>query len=363
MKQNDNLLDIITVLWNNRRYIIISTVVAIIIAVIGSLLMDNYYKASTSFYAASPDLALPATVGAVENKQEYYGTDTDLDRLFSLANSSLISDYLISKYKLYEHYDIDSTHQKAKSKILKKFRSLFNTQKTKYDALEMSIEDKDRELAAIMVNDARNKLNTLAQSIVKETQAQLINKYKANIDEKQIIMNKLSDSLQVTRTKYGVYNTSSQSEILTTQLVKSSSMLNDYKARLTVLKDDPIYRDSLSMIKARISGAEKQLAATQKKMDLFNSGLAKIVNLELEQREFAEQLSLDKERYKQLKGAYQSSFSALHVVERANTPVEKSRPKRSLYVIGAAMLAFIISSLMILFLHSFKGIKEAIQNA
>lgn len=356
MKQNDQLVEILHLLYQKRKYIIWTCVIAVVVAIVCSLVMPNYYQASTTFYAASPDLAQPAPVGSLERKQEYYGTDNDLDRLFSLANSSQVSNYLISKYDLYNHYDIDPTSAKAKFKIQEKFNKYFNTKKTKYDALELSMEDQDPELSAKMANDARNKIDELAQNVIKESQQQLITKYEINIQEKEAQMAILNDSLSRVRVTYGVYNTVSQSEILTGLLANTQASLSNYKAKYDVFKNDRIYRDSLTAIQAKISGSERQLTEVKKQLGLFNDGLAKVVILEVEQREFIEQLSFDKERYKQLKAAYSSPFKALLTIEEASTPVQKSRPKRSLYVIGAAILSFAIAVLTLLLLHSFKDV-------
>ena len=127
MKQNDHLVEVLHLLYQKRKYIIWTCLIATLVAVVCSLVMPNYYQASTTFYAASPDLALPAPVGSLERKQEYYGTDNDLDRLFSLANSHVVSGYLIEKYDLYKHYDIDPEGTKAKFKIQEKFNKYFNT--------------------------------------------------------------------------------------------------------------------------------------------------------------------------------------------------------------------------------------------
>jgi LPS O-antigen subunit length determinant protein (WzzB/FepE family) len=99
-------------------------------------------------------------------------------------------------------------------------------------------------------------------------------------------------------------------------------------------------------------------------LESFNSGLPMITYLEQEQKEFSEQLSLDKERYKQLKAARKNDFTALHIVEFAETPVIKSRPKRSILVISATAIIFILSLLIIMVLEKYKSINwKALKDA
>ena len=68
------------------------------------------------------------------------------------------------------------------------------------------------------------------------------------------------------------------------------------------------------------------------------------------------ELSIEKERLKKLLATYNQSFSAVHLVEKEQIPDEKSRPKRSLYVIGFSLLGFILSCLAALLLDGTKEI-------
>jgi len=95
------------------------------------------------FYAASPDLASPEQIfGESNTTTRYYGSDSDRDRLFSIAGSSVVTDFLIQKYHLYERYEIDSTHTKAPYRVRQQLLDLFTVEKTKYDALELSVEER-----------------------------------------------------------------------------------------------------------------------------------------------------------------------------------------------------------------------------
>jgi tyrosine-protein kinase Etk/Wzc len=73
--------------------------------------------------------------------------------------------------------------------------------------------------------------------------------------------------------------------------------------------------------------------------------------------EASEQLSQDQERYKQIKAAYNSYFPAIHLVEEAAVPIIKSRPKRTLIVMAATFVAFIVSLIGVLLLQLSKDVK------
>jgi len=354
MNQNENLLGIISIIYKWRKNIILTCILAAILSVIGSLLLPNYYKSTTIFYAASPDLAKPSPVGLMAADQDFYGEEEDLDRLFSISSSGEVADYIISKYNLYEHYDINPESKKGPFKIRERFNKMYKTLKTKFGALQLSVEDKDPKIAASIANDARTKINDIAQSLIKQSQSQLLETYKINITQKEIISKTLSDSLYRMREKYSIYNTESQGQVYAELLARASASLNDKKARLSVYKNTPGLRDSVSYLNAAIKGLENQKSSITDQVNWFNKGLAQVMNLEFEQKDMTKQLSVDKERYKQLQATYNTPFNGIHVVEQAEEPVVKSRPKRSIIVLGICFATLIFSILAVLFLESYR---------
>ena len=84
--------------------------------------------------------------------------------------------------------------------------------------------------------------------------------------------------------------------------------------------------------------------------------MAKVDVLNRQHVEASIQLSEDKERYKQIQAAYNSDVSAIILVEKAQVPVVKSRPVRSLIVIGAVLIAFLFAVIGVLLLDNYKDV-------
>jgi len=364
MSENENLIDLFSVLYRNRKRIIYSCLAAAVLTAVLSLLLKNYYQATTIFYPASTDLAKPVPVGGVEDNRNYYGNDFDLDRLLTIANSDEVAEYLITKYDLYTHYDIDSTSKRGPSNLRKKLRKLYKTEKSRFDAIELSVEDKNPELSAQMANDAREKVNTIAQGLIKGSQYKMVKAYDETLVKKEIGIKALSDSLARVRAKYKIYSVESQGEVFGENLTVTQSNIMNTSARLKAYKEMSGPQDSIRKLQILLKGLENQYSALEKNVALFNEGYSTVLSLELEQRKFADQLAIDKERYKQLKLTYDSPFAAIHLVQEAEVPNLKSRPKRSLYVIGITLLTGILSMLWILLSHQFKntGWREVFRN-
>ncbi len=356
MNNDFNLLDVLKVLGRWKKHIIRTTIGVALLSVIGALLMPTFYKSSTTFYAAHPDLAKPEPVGGGESSKFIYGTGDDLDRLFSVANSSEIRNYLIGKFNLYEHYDIDSSKTKGPANMALQFTKLYNTTRTKYDAMILSMEDEDPVLARDIVRAAREKLSDRAQNLVKSSQNKSLTTSQANIKTQEIELTTINDNLIVLKSKYGIFDSQTQGEVFAQMITSVKSSLDQKEAQLKTLKTLHMSRDSIRIITSQIAGLKGKNASLRKTDSLYNAGILKVLALEQSQRRMADELSLEQERYKKLKASFDNPFTALHIVEKEEVPVEKSRPKRSIIVIGLTFLAFVLSCLGALVVDATKDI-------
>lgn len=327
MSQSETLLDIIGVLWRWRKKILALTTIAAIGSIVLSLMLDNYYQATTTFYAASEDLSKPTPIGEIDRNIRYYGTDTDVDRLLTIANSSDLKSKIINEFNLYKHYEIDPDSKDAEHKINLRFSKLYNVTKTKLDAIELSVEDTDPELAARIANSARDKINDSSQKTIKDGQANLIQTFEKKINQNEIQLKSLGDSLTLLRKKYNVFDLETQTQVLLEQL-------------------------SL----ARSKGQTKLALSLEKQIENYNAGYSAVAVISAEHEASSTQLGLDKQKYKQLKSSFESPFPAIHIINQATVPVIKSRPRRSLYVIGASLFAFLLSTLGALIIDTSKKV-------
>ena len=358
MDQKTTLTDIIKLIYKRRKQIIIATSTITILTIVIMMMMPDYYKATTIFYAASPDLSKPDPLGETSVQKKYYGDKKDIDRLLTIANSNNIKDYLIKKFDLYKHYDIDSTGKYGKFKIRKKISKLFVVKKNDKDAIELSIEDKDKKMAANMVNDAREKIKTEVHNLIKKIQQSEIEKYNLEISDKNKKLKILFDSIEHIKTQYSIYDPTTQSEALTEQLTTTKSKLSFLKSKLkSVVKDRYVKRDSISLLKANIAGNISKLQELDSLIKIFNKGALKLSPLEKQKIQFINQMTLDNEKLNQLNAIYNSDFKVLHLVEKAEIPLRKFRPKRSLYVLGAFLLSLFFSILVVLIIEENKKIK------
>lgn len=343
MNNEYSLADFILKLVAWKKELLRAFAIILITSVAGSLMLPNYYQSETIFYAASPDLAKPIPIGEEDKDVRIYGDDKDLDRLFTIANSYEVLFFLIDSFDLYTHYDIDRDHPKAKFKVREELMDNYNTIKTKYGALQLVVEDKQPEMAAAIANAAREKIEKIAQKIVKDSQFKLIDNYNSNISIKQIQGDSLASRLRRIKQVSGVFDSWGQSNIYTKLLAEAESDLEDAKGKITFYKKYPAYRDSLIKYMAKESGAINKKDKATVELKKYEPVLSELKQLEQELSRLQDQISLDKERLKQLNATYTVPFTALHLVEAAEIPVQKSRPKRSIIVLLTTLCGMVLS--------------------
>ena len=301
------------------------------------------------FYAANPDLAAPMPIGEASDKKFIYGTDSDLDRLFSIAKSNGLTAHLIEKFDLFNHYGINPEAPLARHKLSQKLQKLYSTAKTKYDAIDLSVEDKDPQFATDMANAAREKVNDIAQDIIKESFKKQISTYESGLQEKKKKYSVLVDSLNRSRERYGIFSSDSQGESYSATLIDVEGAYLNASAELSVIeKSRGVPRDSILKKRARKAGLEKQFEKLKADISNFNKGFPIVKDLERITKEQSIQMNIDETRLSSLRTSYNSDITAIHVIEQADVPVYKSRPKRSYLVIGAAFFTTILLSLWVI---------------
>jgi uncharacterized protein involved in exopolysaccharide biosynthesis len=354
MSKEYNLSEFVYQILRWKKQLIIASVLFFVLSIIGSLLLPNYYQADTTFYAASPDLAKPIPIGGDEKDVRIYGDDNDLDRLFTIASSHEVLYYLIDSFNLYEHYGIDKNNVKSKFKVREKLMSNYKTIKTKYGALLLIVEDKKPELAANIANAAREKIENIAQMVVKSSQKKLIENYDFNIKNKQYQSDSLARTLKSIKDSSGIFETWEQTSLYNKILTQAESDLQDAKGKISFYKKYPSYRDSVIRYMAVEMGAESKKEKALAELGKYAPIISQLKQLEQEQARIVDQINLDKERLKQLNSTYSVPFTALHLIESADVPVQKSRPKRSIIVLLCTLCGIMLSILAIFVIDSVK---------
>lgn len=367
MENKDNLIGVLVTLFRYKRPILWATLAtAVGTALISFLFLDNYYKSTTTFYPVSPDVFKPEQMfGQSTKDMDYYGGEEDVDRLLTIAQSGELYDFLIKKYDLYRHYKIDSTKEQAPFKVREALEGLYSVKKTKFNAIEISVEDKDRRLASDMTNTARDKVDEIAQRLIREIQANLIRAYETSFIEKNKTLRGMGDTLMQMRNSFGVIDPETQTEAVTKVSVEAQGNFIRSKARLDALKTNPsVSKDTIALLEATLKGYEEESKNNALVMKKYNEGYNGVSQMKQLYEQERNQIGRDQQRYSQLKVAFQTQIQALKLVESGAIPIVKSRPKRSILVLSATLIALVLSVIGALLIDSYRNVDwTAIQKA
>lgn len=364
MQDNDNnLLDVLRAIYKKRKFIITICSIVVLGTIVISLFLPNYYKATTSFYAASPSLIDPNRVFATsELGVEYFGGDDEVNQLLSAAGSNFLFDYVIKTFDLYSVYDIDTTDVKAPSKVLKKLKKRYSVVKNANDGIDISIEDTDKERAALMANAIRIKVDEIHSGFLRSSQDLVLNTHKQSLAERRINLKIVSDSLSKVREKYQIYNAEAQSEFLASYVPKVQAQLVGAKAKLQAYQTQGV-SDSIRFYKAQTSYLQKQLNSLTKddgsgtfNLESLNKGMSLTTALEEEVEQLSKDISEQQELFLRFKNIMNAKVSSLVGVEIAKVPVVKSRPKRSILVLSSAIISFLLCVFGVLLFENYNYI-------
>ena len=353
MSNRDNLLGVLGTIYRWRKALRNACLIALVGSIAIALWMDTYYKATTIFYPSNQDLSKPELIfGGMSKVTEYFGGDKDVDRILEIAAGNELVDYMIGHFGLFKHYDIDSSDHEGRYWARLKFRGLYEVQKNRNDAIELTIEDTDPQLASDMVNAARKKIDELGQSLTKDSQAKLLASYDANFKRQTAELVRLGDSVRIVQARYKIYSGGEQGNQLSLQLTRAENDIARNRARLEVLDGNPVIPlDTIQYIKANLRGAERQrqMLLSSKpnsgNMNLhdYNQGIGFVAIANDLHNQARKQLSYDMERYNQILAAYNTNIPSIQIVEVAEPPMMKNRPRRSIIVIGAVLAAFLFT--------------------
>ncbi|TVR79874.1 MAG: hypothetical protein EA412_05410 [Chitinophagaceae bacterium] len=207
MQNEFNLLHAIKIFWKRKLWLLIAFILSAVVGIIVSFVIPERFLSYSTFYPANPSLTDRQTLFSVERSDgfiDYFGTKNDVNRLISIANSPQVSNYLIDRFNLFEHYEINPNSRFPQTQIMEKFEKQYSVIKTELNAIRISFLDTDKDLAAKIVNAAVGRVDQINKGLVgsnKEAIAHLFTDQIVNLENE---VEFLTDSLSFLAEKYNI---------------------------------------------------------------------------------------------------------------------------------------------------------------
>lgn len=222
------LIDIFRI-WNQfKKQIIICTVIAMLISIVVSLIVPEYFESKTILYPVSMTMSDRNIIFGQQQGQaefSYFGNKYDASRILQVANSAEVIDYIIQKYNLKHHYKYKDDEKYINTKVKEEFLDNYHALKNDKDAIEITLMDTDKDTCAIIVNDLALKIDEVATRPVSEGKEKIIKMLSTELSKKQGKM-KISPSANLT----------SEITQLSEALTQYSVSNNDKISSITILE-------------------------------------------------------------------------------------------------------------------------------
>ncbi len=210
------------VVYAYKKHLTIIGFIAIVLSAIlsGPFFITPLFESTVILYpTASNSISKVLLSDNFNNSKDIleFGEIEQTEQMLQVLNSNKIRDRIISKYKLLEHYEIKPDSKYKQTQLYDEYESNFVFRRTEYMAVQISVYDKNPQLAANMANDVAE----LVDSTINDMQKKIaIKAYKIVAAEYNNLKHEIKvkeDSLTVLR-EFGVHDYESQSEMFNRQL-------------------------------------------------------------------------------------------------------------------------------------------------
>lgn len=198
MSHTLDIVEIIKLLLKKKKILIWAGIIAIIVSVLVSLVLPNYYESTVTFYPSDPKMTDRSLLFQSEMNfaGNTFGDKLDADRLISIGKSGQIVTYCVQEFDLYKHFDIDPNAKYAHFKMNERFSKNYTIQKNEYGAVEVHVLDQNPDLAAKMANSIVKKIDEIHTGMVSSNKQEIVKLFESESTKKKKDLEYLQDSLR-----------------------------------------------------------------------------------------------------------------------------------------------------------------------
>ncbi len=203
-----NLLKIF-IKW--KWHIIAITLVGMLVIGGATYLIKPKYKSMAIVY--------PANLG--EYSEESYS-----EQMIQILNSREITDKVIAKYNLAQHYELDSAYKHFQSTMYYLYNENVSISKTEYESVEIDVLDTDPLMAKNMVNSILDFYNQKVREMHRLKLKELMTLNEKQTKHWSVVKDSLQNKIHALNDDYGLLDFKSQVEKLTEGIYRSNGNKN-----------------------------------------------------------------------------------------------------------------------------------------
>lgn len=366
--RNFSLTDVLYIFFRWRRFFVTNLAVIGILAVGISFLIPKKYRATTTVVVAPDRMSglgglsnlLSGSSGLLSLTPKLFGAGGGVsqeDLFLGLMNSRVVLEEVIRRFNLIEYYKIKN---KKIDLAIKKFRKDFSSDPNEFGIIEVSVIHKNPRISA----EIANFLVHLTDSLNIELNIERARRYRTYIETRYvqniIDLKKAEEDLASFQKKYGAFYVPEQIKTAIGVAGKLEMELLENEIELNTLESQFGSLSSASQnVQSKIQALRERLAQLRTKSEKNRESLLLPFNdMPDLQKEYIQRwrdveiqnklLEFIYPLYEQAKMEEYKSIPTIMVIDSAQPPQLKYRPKRAAIVIGIVFLMFCFHALICL---------------
>jgi uncharacterized protein involved in exopolysaccharide biosynthesis len=313
-------------LYKWRKPLIIISLAAAIISSGISFLITPKFKSTVILFPTSTNAISKALLadnygGKLDILE--FGEEAQTEQLLQILSSNEIRSRVIKKFNLMQHYEIENDSKYKMTRMFDEYNSNISYRRTEYMAVEITVLDKDPQIAADIANYISDQLDSVKNKMQKERAVKAFSIVETEYKKLQNDINMLEDSLTVLR-KMGVNDYETQAEAYNTQLAIALSKNNQQAVR-----------------------------AIEERLQLLGDYGSAYVSIRDELELEKKQLSAIKGKYEEAKVDATEDLPSKFVVDKAYKAERKSYPVRWLIVVLSTISTFLLCVMALIIIENF----------
>jgi tyrosine-protein kinase Etk/Wzc len=195
-----SFIDIIRIVWQKKKlfsYILFFT--AIVSAGV-SLLIPEYYKSSTTIFPVKLSQAPVNETALRRGNITDFGETGEAEQALEILNSNRLIEKIIDKFDLYKHYELNKSEPFAHTYVVRMFKSNVSTKRNKFNSIEITVSDKDPQMASDIANSITAYFDTIKYEVVQKRANDLIQNLEKNQANQKVVldsMKKVMDTFSI----------------------------------------------------------------------------------------------------------------------------------------------------------------------
>ncbi len=309
-------------------------------------LLPNIYSSTAIFLPTSPQSTDPDRL-AEGSKLEVGARSEDLDRVLTVGQSLPLAELMIRRFDLYRHYKAgEPGTDKVENSVLNEFNANLSIVHNERDAIELTFQDRDKKLAAAVANAMVAAIDSVNQQLTLENRRNVLEIYRRRSAQLGVTYEATRQHLVAARQHYGVFFGQEQ------QGRYLSKAVIDTEKELRVAEGGG--PGNAAGLRRALHGLTHAADGNPINLEGWTKGVDSVTLLNARLNDLQNRFVSSQGAYEQAATSLRSRVSSLYLVQKAYPATRKSKPFRTVIVLGSVLLTLALCVFLILLLELYR---------